>query len=242
MIITCERCATQFQLDDAKVPASGIRVRCSRCEHSFVVESSARSDEDCAEDLAHEALVGEDADAEFESDWGFNDDGAISESVGPEELAADSSPALETGPSELSVAQDAVDDLLADCDPGAFALDDEPAAEIQEDPLAAFELGDSELTDSELPDVEVEPVDESPGFEPESEPAEAEDLADDPANWPRSRRPQANSPPCTPSRAWVPQSTFQPRAPKGEPGRPGSARPWAGRLSPSCWPRGSSVA
>ena len=37
MIVTCERCATQFQLDDGKVKGEGIRVRCSRCKHAFFV-------------------------------------------------------------------------------------------------------------------------------------------------------------------------------------------------------------
>ena len=38
MIVTCEQCSTQFQLDDAKVPERGVRVRCSRCKHAFYVK------------------------------------------------------------------------------------------------------------------------------------------------------------------------------------------------------------
>lgn len=38
MIVTCERCATQFQLDDARIPPGGVRVRCSRCRHAFEIE------------------------------------------------------------------------------------------------------------------------------------------------------------------------------------------------------------
>jgi predicted Zn finger-like uncharacterized protein len=37
VIVTCERCETEFQLDDARVPDIGARVRCSRCKHAFVV-------------------------------------------------------------------------------------------------------------------------------------------------------------------------------------------------------------
>jgi len=44
MIVTCERCQTRFELDDAKVPASGARVRCSRCRHSFLVQPGAGGD------------------------------------------------------------------------------------------------------------------------------------------------------------------------------------------------------
>jgi len=37
LIIACEKCSTRFQLDAARVPASGVKVRCSRCRHAFVV-------------------------------------------------------------------------------------------------------------------------------------------------------------------------------------------------------------
>ncbi len=43
MIVTCERCETEFQLDDARVPQSGARVRCSRCKHAFFVIPPAAS-------------------------------------------------------------------------------------------------------------------------------------------------------------------------------------------------------
>ena len=37
MIVTCEKCSTQFQLDDSRVPKRGVNVRCSRCKHAFRV-------------------------------------------------------------------------------------------------------------------------------------------------------------------------------------------------------------
>jgi len=37
MIIQCEKCKTRFRLDDSKVSEAGVRVRCSRCSHTFVV-------------------------------------------------------------------------------------------------------------------------------------------------------------------------------------------------------------
>ena len=50
MIVTCERCATQFQLDDSRVPARGVRVRCSRCKAAFrVVPPGQRAAEEMAE-------------------------------------------------------------------------------------------------------------------------------------------------------------------------------------------------
>ncbi|HEX5068349.1 MAG TPA: zinc-ribbon domain-containing protein [Myxococcota bacterium] len=50
MIVTCERCATQFQLDDSRVPARGVRVRCSRCKNAFrVVPPGQRAADEIAE-------------------------------------------------------------------------------------------------------------------------------------------------------------------------------------------------
>ena len=52
MIITCEQCSTQFQLDDSRVPAQGVRVRCSRCRHAFFAKPPAPAGEFCWVDLA----------------------------------------------------------------------------------------------------------------------------------------------------------------------------------------------
>src|SRR6185503_8797689 len=91
---TCERCETEFQLDDARVPMSGARVRCSRCKHAFFVLPPAASRDQAIEQAASAALaddpapgVSEDlpdrsAEAhparaegeDSESDWQFNAD------------------------------------------------------------------------------------------------------------------------------------------------------------------------
>lgn len=51
MVVQCELCATRFKLDDSKVKDQGVRVRCSKCRHIFVVmkervESSDETDFD----------------------------------------------------------------------------------------------------------------------------------------------------------------------------------------------------
>jgi predicted Zn finger-like uncharacterized protein len=111
VIVTCEQCETQFQLDEAKVPESGIRVRCSRCKYAFFVESPHRSDTERADDLAREALTEDSAAAgrerdsndfgleDGESDWQFNEE-------------IDPAPARADGADDLAAAQEAVDDLL----------------------------------------------------------------------------------------------------------------------------------
>jgi predicted Zn finger-like uncharacterized protein len=111
VIVTCEQCETQFQLDDSKVPEGGIRVRCSRCKRAFFVESPHRPDIERADDLAREALAPDSAAAatdrelnalgleDGESDWQFNEE-------------IDRAPVRDDGMDDLAAAQEAVDDLL----------------------------------------------------------------------------------------------------------------------------------
>lgn len=48
VIVTCEACDTRFQLDDERVPADGVRVRCSCCHHGFFVSAKAGDDAESA--------------------------------------------------------------------------------------------------------------------------------------------------------------------------------------------------
>lgn len=41
MIIQCEQCSTKFRLDDSKVTAKGVKVRCAKCKHVFSVRKEA---------------------------------------------------------------------------------------------------------------------------------------------------------------------------------------------------------
>jgi predicted Zn finger-like uncharacterized protein len=137
VIVTCEQCATQFQLDDSKVPDGGIRVRCSRCKCAFFVESVRRPDADCAKDLAQEALAQDRtavADGESwapgseddESDWQFNEEITQPPDPGvrPDDAVADPEQL-----DDLAAAREAVDDLLG----SSFA---EPV-----DPVLGFDSG-----------------------------------------------------------------------------------------------------
>ena len=61
MIITCQKCSTRFQLDDGRIPLSGVKVRCSRCKHAFFVKpagAEGASDREMAEALAFDAAAG----------------------------------------------------------------------------------------------------------------------------------------------------------------------------------------
>jgi predicted Zn finger-like uncharacterized protein len=45
MIIQCDQCKTKFRLDDSRVTETGVRVRCSRCKHTFIVKKEASEEE-----------------------------------------------------------------------------------------------------------------------------------------------------------------------------------------------------
>ncbi len=50
MIITCASCLTKFNLDDSRIQAKGIKVRCSRCKHIFYVVPPPETKEEMIED------------------------------------------------------------------------------------------------------------------------------------------------------------------------------------------------
>ncbi len=60
MIITCASCLTRFSLDDSKVSAEGIKVRCSRCKHVFFVVPPPETKEEIIENFESFAKFHED--------------------------------------------------------------------------------------------------------------------------------------------------------------------------------------
>jgi len=46
LVVECRKCGTRFQLDPARIPDAGIRVRCSRCKHAFFLKHPDHSDAD----------------------------------------------------------------------------------------------------------------------------------------------------------------------------------------------------
>ncbi|UCD86166.1 MAG: zinc-ribbon domain-containing protein [Deltaproteobacteria bacterium] len=41
MVVICEKCQTRFRLADDKISAKGVKVRCSKCQHTFVVKKAS---------------------------------------------------------------------------------------------------------------------------------------------------------------------------------------------------------
>lgn len=70
MIIICEKCDTRFNLDDSRIPADGVKVRCSRCKHAFFVQpeqTPGASDAEAAADLAHDAVADQASSSETQT-------------------------------------------------------------------------------------------------------------------------------------------------------------------------------
>lgn len=165
MIVNCERCASQFQLDEEKVPVGGTKVRCSRCQHAFVVSPPGLPDEDLAETWVRETLGGERAEPDAfgadpdgdsdESDWQFNEDPRPGEAE-----------------PELDAARQAVESLLG----GA------PEAEAQIATPAEFAGLD---LDDGVDDfgAEADPLDVEGELDFGADPPEAADPLDEPSNW-----------------------------------------------------------
>ena len=55
MIVTCEECSTSFQLDESRIPATGARVRCSRCKHAFFLLNPSTSQPEAIDSIATDA-------------------------------------------------------------------------------------------------------------------------------------------------------------------------------------------
>ncbi len=44
MIVTCDSCEANFRVDDSRIPPQGIKVRCSKCKHVFMVTREVPED------------------------------------------------------------------------------------------------------------------------------------------------------------------------------------------------------
>ena len=60
MVITCASCLTKFNLDDARIPQKGVKVRCSRCRQVFYVVPPPETKEEVMEDFESFAKYHED--------------------------------------------------------------------------------------------------------------------------------------------------------------------------------------
>jgi predicted Zn finger-like uncharacterized protein len=212
VIITCERCSTQFRLDDERVPEQGVRVRCSRCKYAFHVEPPASSENERIQRAAARGLepdtpeITQDLPDE-EEDWKFNDDrpaGDEGESdageVLPEPDAEDGRSPLDgvvAGPGDAygfgtDAASQPAGALAGDADDAPLAasgLDLEgrsayAAPELQAEPAGPFDLSAQDGAGSGL-DL-AGSADPAPDLDPGAAGEGAPDASQDPEKSPRA--------------------------------------------------------
>jgi predicted Zn finger-like uncharacterized protein len=54
VVVVCEKCETRFHLDEARIPAEGAQVRCSRCTHSFFITPPGSGDTEVIDEVVAE--------------------------------------------------------------------------------------------------------------------------------------------------------------------------------------------
>jgi len=116
VIIVCEQCQTRFQLDAARIPARGAKVRCSRCKHAFhvahpdaqphavVAEAIAAASQPSAPEpsvdlgvtSSPEVAAPLEKEENEEQDWEFNEDGPLGGAQRADAVAAKRDAAAET--------------------------------------------------------------------------------------------------------------------------------------------------
>jgi len=92
MIVTCPNCSTRFNLPDNKVPANGIKVKCSKCAHVFKAEHPPATPEEEVESLLEDESPATDTAAGDDFEETFND---VAAGGGVEESFTDDEPAEE---------------------------------------------------------------------------------------------------------------------------------------------------
>ncbi len=149
MIVTCDSCQASFKVDDSRVPPDGIKVRCSKCKHVFMVKRE----------------VPEDVFAELEEFESFHRDQMEEEALGVEETV-DSAAEQKGQIPEEPPAGISFEDFMAQEQPTPEAGEGEPSAEIP----ASEEFGERE--EPLLDEGVFEEAAEGPGLEEFGRPEE----------------------------------------------------------------------
>jgi len=178
VLASCDHCFAEYELDDAKIPAGGARLRCKKCDQFFVISPPETSDLQSADDLAHDALSsgdqGEvDPEPEFEAadeeEFAPEPEFEAAEEVDPEpefEAAEEVDPEPE---SEAAEEEEFDPDDESDWQFNDMVEVSEPDEEVEEEPEPAFdrdgEYGELSVAEEEVDDL----LGSSGGFEVDAE-------------------------------------------------------------------------
>lgn len=182
MIIQCEKCKTRFRLDDSKISDAGVRVRCSRCTHTFVVRRDVPEEEQDFDAILDS--FGDSSNAREDAEESAESPEDPASQVGTEGLDA-TSPEPEPETSEPRVDVEEPDTTDSGVLPDGEAEPEDQFGELfdkGEEP-SRFQFRFEDAGDTEDADIEVKPVgddlvvsdeepagDAAPAAEPEEEP------------------------------------------------------------------------
>lgn len=134
MIVTCPNCSTRYNLPDAKIPAGGAKVKCSKCAHVFKAELPTPEEE-------VENLLEEDSPAAPDTQAGDEFDETFNE-VASSDAPADDTPAEGDSPIDEPAdepAEDPVPEESADESPAGDDLFDDAPDESPDDDMAGLD-------------------------------------------------------------------------------------------------------
>ncbi|MBU1247148.1 MAG: zinc-ribbon domain-containing protein [Proteobacteria bacterium] len=160
MIVSCPNCATKYNLPDEKVPASGIKVKCSKCSHLFKVTPPPITPEEEVEVLLDDSATQE------PEDKGSDFDAAFEEAVAGGDMGAgedDDDDDDDDGLGDMNFDEDDAGDEEADPMDGLEDEDEEEDFDVDDD---AFEedLHDDDDDDDAVDDDEEDDDEEVGGL------------------------------------------------------------------------------
>lgn|GEM_PF-1764132 len=245
MVIVCQKCRTRFQLDDARIPAKGARVRCSRCKHAFVVVPPGTHDQTVHRLAAEAATTGQPSAPEPTRDLSEPREGGAADAPS-EEPEDDWQFNIEPpGGSAASAAPAARAEAPAGRAPAAAPARKTETAELSDDAARSlFELGglreaEPQVLEGEITDSDPTPFgDGSADLRAPAESAGAPGEGGGAAGGPRRPESAVASWELDPSEAAVPR----PAPAAGAPSRPAAARAARRRVQESTAPEPAQVA
>lgn len=161
MIIQCEKCQTRFRLDDSKVKDSGVKVRCTKCKHVFMVSNEV------PEPLSVETVEGTIGDSATMAGNDFFNETTVNQSaVAEDTFSADTAGTLNFGEVSFSSESaspsasetDSFDPSAITLDSGAMASSEAEAASDNDIDFSEFHFGDS-TADSSATAIADSPAD-----------------------------------------------------------------------------------
>lgn len=187
LIVECDECSTRFQLDESRIPARGIRVRCSRCKHAFFLKRPDASQAEALQEVATEAaqaaaVPAPDSTQDLSPQSAIDGDAATTVAVAEENAESGEEDDWEFNHDEESEGSE--DDAFAAGDDDGFELDRDSIPLEESDEEASIDLADPDEPVAAVASVEDASPDPEAGFGGVDEMDALSAVGDEPAGDP----------------------------------------------------------